>query len=64
MEILALLRSQALSLPSLAKFALGMALIIVIPPLSKRALAYGETAVLVVCALMTGGGIIKAGWQN
>jgi Kef-type K+ transport system membrane component KefB len=31
------LHSQALSLPHLAKFALGMAIIVGIPPLSRRA---------------------------
>ena len=36
MEVVEFIRSHALALPPLAKFALGMVLIFGIPPLSRR----------------------------
>src|SRR5260370_18625589 len=37
MDILETLHSHALSLPTLAKFAIGMAIIVGVPPLCRRA---------------------------
>jgi Kef-type K+ transport system membrane component KefB len=47
------LHSQALSLPHLAKFALGMAIIVGIPPLSRRA-RLPAVAGLLLCGVVIG----------
>ena len=53
MEILELIRSHALALPSLAKFALGMAIIVGVPPLSKR-LRLPAVVGLLLCGVVIG----------
>ena len=41
------LRSHAVALPALAKFALGMAIIVGIPPMARRAMVPGVVGLLV-----------------
>jgi Kef-type K+ transport system membrane component KefB len=53
MEILEWIRSHALTLPNLAKFALAMAIIVGVPPLSKR-LRLPAVVGLLLCGVLIG----------
>ncbi len=53
MEVLEWIRSHALTLPNLAKFALAMAIIVGVPPLSKR-LRLPAVVGLLLCGVLIG----------
>jgi len=53
MEILEWIRSHALALPNLAKFALAMAIIVGVPPLSRR-LRLPPVVGLLLCGVVIG----------
>jgi Kef-type K+ transport system membrane component KefB len=53
MGVLEFIRSHAVALPNLAKFALGMAIIIGIPPLSKK-LRLPAVVGLLLCGVLIG----------